>query len=663
MKFILIDNSIVDLAGHYYQYASFCLKSADSLGYETFLATNKRHADFGNNVWKIIPTYHYGFWLKETIGIGQKIHNSFSNFSKKFKRYQTTKQIQRRYSKLNFYREIRFSLFEILSSQTVRSRDIKISKPLLIFTMLFIGAPIIGAQKLWNNYYFWYVRDKIREYFIKFVLLLKTQPIDPITGLKLLDSRRTSFSKDTTNLFHTISLDKDDHIFMPNIGITELFGLLDFFKKNPNISGSWHLLFRRNIFHGSSLSYYFQKENTRPIRNAFLKFFNECSNNNVFFYTDTEDLTEQYNSLDIFKFQTLPIPHTHSVSKNNPKHPITISYLGDARTEKGYHFLPKIVKDLYRFTQDGIVEFKFQSNFNIVGGESMPAVARRELIDLDSSPMKLFFDPLSIDEYEDLLLTSNIVLLLYDSDNYYARSSGILSEALTAGIPVVVPARTWMSRQFQVKIYEYQKSLLEKLVTVFTINANDLKWKIHGSSKFKKFNDRLFFNDHDNRITSKISISQPANYVLGIFDFDENPAYNSIVNFTLIQLNSNNAILRTQDFILEQISKSNYGTFFEDIDKNTTSILLHIKNPDTPTTENITNLKIHFLNNTDPSIIIPNSVIGRIYHHPNDISKNLHEMIINYQHYLDSARDFSKSYYKLHNPDSLLRILTNREIK
>ena len=58
-------------------------------------------------------------------------------------------------------------------------------------------------------------------------------------------------------------------------------------------------------------------------------------------------------------------------------------------------------------------------------------------------------EPLSTEAYKDLLLGSHITLLPYDQSEYSARRSGILAESLAAGIPVIVPADTWLSRQLR----------------------------------------------------------------------------------------------------------------------------------------------------------------------------------------------------------------------
>ncbi len=122
--------------------------------------------------------------------------------------------------------------------------------------------------------------------------------------------------------------------------------------------------------------------------------------------------------------------------------------MGDARREKGYHLLPAIAWNLKKdYLETGKARFVVQSNPNPREGEVETAIPRAELARFPSSMVALYDEPLSAAAYKDLLLGSDITLLPYERNAYRARSSGILAESLAAGIPVIVPAGTWLSRQ------------------------------------------------------------------------------------------------------------------------------------------------------------------------------------------------------------------------
>ena len=56
---------------------------------------------------------------------------------------------------------------------------------------------------------------------------------------------------------------------------------------------------------------------------------------------------------------------------------------------------------------------------------------------------------LAPNEYDDLLANSDIVLCAYVAEEYSARISGMLAEAIIAGKPTVVQAGSWLARQQQ----------------------------------------------------------------------------------------------------------------------------------------------------------------------------------------------------------------------
>ena len=79
-------------------------------------------------------------------------------------------------------------------------------------------------------------------------------------------------------------------------------------------------------------------------------------------------------------------------------------------------------------------------------------LVRRDLVDvytaLRSLPnVELTRTEMDFDAYFSAMFACDIVLINYDSLQYAAMTSGILSEAVAFGIPVVVPPNTWMSRQ------------------------------------------------------------------------------------------------------------------------------------------------------------------------------------------------------------------------
>jgi FkbM family methyltransferase len=61
--------------------------------------------------------------------------------------------------------------------------------------------------------------------------------------------------------------------------------------------------------------------------------------------------------------------------------------------------------------------------------------------------VELLSEPLTEEAYVRQLSAASLVLLPYKPSHYVARTSGILAEAIVAGIPAIVPGGTWLSQQ------------------------------------------------------------------------------------------------------------------------------------------------------------------------------------------------------------------------
>jgi glycosyltransferase involved in cell wall biosynthesis len=319
--------------------------------------------------------------------------------------------------------------------------------------------------------------------------------------------RARQFARDTADLLKQLRVTAADLVFVPGAGEIELAGLLRTFRRVPEAAqAQWHLVFRREPPQHTSggsrrrLARAFEHlggcARSRPspagrgvggegcspsetgkqreevasphlnplpegegtLRSALLgqsalsgQHLNAgAAAGNVRFYADTEELSRQYEELAGLPFRTLPIPHTHAAPRppRAPAGPLHILYLGDARKEKGFHHLPAIVRDLWTdCVATGRVAWTIQSNPALTDDEPEIRAAREQLRGLASDAVIVLTEALNSDQYGRLLLSGDIILLPYDQAAYRWRSSGILVEALAAGIPPIVPADTWLARQ------------------------------------------------------------------------------------------------------------------------------------------------------------------------------------------------------------------------
>lgn len=265
------------------------------------------------------------------------------------------------------------------------------------------------------------------------------------------DLRRRQFALDTRQSLDKLGLTHGDVVFVPTLSEVELAGLLALWQsRRPAPRVWWHLLFRRDPLPRDESSPSAKDHRLNQLRTLFRTVHGSAVGPRLRFYTDSDELTAHYMDLTGCPFETLPVPHTRAASQFNPDVPdcFCVTYAGDARTEKGYHHLPRVVDALTRGRdRRGELCFQIQSHFPTKEGEPRAAKARMELEALAARGVHLLTSPLDSRTYAALLAQSQLVLLPYDAEAYRNRTSGIFVEALGAGVPVIVPADTWMARQ------------------------------------------------------------------------------------------------------------------------------------------------------------------------------------------------------------------------
>ena len=82
--------------------------------------------------------------------------------------------------------------------------------------------------------------------------------------------------------------------------------------------------------------------------------------------------------------------------------------------------------------------------------------------------------PLSIAQYLCLVRATDIRILLYDQQRYYARASGVLVEMLCSGTPVIVLGGNWLSRQFRNEAWRHTDESMSSATAVDAVTREPL---------------------------------------------------------------------------------------------------------------------------------------------------------------------------------------------
>lgn len=178
-------------------------------------------------------------------------------------------------------------------------------------------------------------------------------------------------------------------------------------------------------------------------KQAFARLVRSPARDRVRLLADSDALVEEYTDLaPVLTFDLAPIPHLREADDAPPGRAFRVGTVGEARENKGFHLLPRLVARAAEADVRG-VEFHIHS----FAGDPNAAFLRRALAGLRHPLVRLYPDEMPAAEYQRFLASLDLVVLPYTLDNYHAQTSGVFAEAMGAGKLVVVPRGSWMARQ------------------------------------------------------------------------------------------------------------------------------------------------------------------------------------------------------------------------
>lgn len=244
-----------------------------------------------------------------------------------------------------------------------------------------------------------------------------------------------AFAEALLQIIAHATLDTDDHVLIHTLGESELLGLSAVLSERAAPRPRLHLVLRY--------------DGTEAGAKAFSALGNTGAR--LTFWTDTEQLAMHYRDLGAPRIAVLPIPHCLHDPVARPDRrpgPLTMSYLGGARGDKGFALLPGLADAMAEpLLKTGHARLRIQCNYALSTEEPIMADARRKLARFPNGWVELIDWPLDTTTFQSALLTTDLLLLPYRADIYRRRSSGLLVQAMVAGIPTIVPANTWLATE------------------------------------------------------------------------------------------------------------------------------------------------------------------------------------------------------------------------
>lgn len=170
--------------------------------------------------------------------------------------------------------------------------------------------------------------------------------------------------------------------------------------------------------------------------------------NRIRLFADSRELVEEYAYYTSHPVEVVPIPHMPSCDGSNATSPgggpPRLVYLGDARTNKGYHLLGDLFVNLRAELAAGQIVAEIQSNLRI-DSEWEARWAKQRLAEL---PNVIVHDSaLTPEQYDALVGRTDLALAPYTRLHYHSQTSGVVAEVLAAGKPLIAPRGTWASKE------------------------------------------------------------------------------------------------------------------------------------------------------------------------------------------------------------------------
>lgn len=170
----------------------------------------------------------------------------------------------------------------------------------------------------------------------------------------------------------------------------------------------------------------------------------------IHFVTDSTMLVDEFHRLTNLPIHVVPIPHLDLIPSDinlsrSPSRILRMVSLGSARVPKGFDILAQAIQLLHSRGELDNINLDLHC-YHSVGDEYISSAVSL-LKDMNHPNINLIDRVINEAEYYKMLADADLVLIPYVQHVYLANTSGVFTEAVAAGKPVIVTEGTWMSAQ------------------------------------------------------------------------------------------------------------------------------------------------------------------------------------------------------------------------
>ena len=168
----------------------------------------------------------------------------------------------------------------------------------------------------------------------------------------------------------------------------------------------------------------------------------------IHFFGGGRQLAREYSELIGATIEAHPVP-IDVVSRNAQRgqgRPTALLFAGDAKADKGFGLVPDLADRLCAEFKDW--RFLVHANSGPAWGPALQALNRLTTeIASRHENLVVHTDRLSEQDYLQLMDQADCLVSTYDPVVYARKSSGVIWEAISLGIPMLAPAQTWLEKE------------------------------------------------------------------------------------------------------------------------------------------------------------------------------------------------------------------------
>ena len=241
-------------------------------------------------------------------------------------------------------------------------------------------------------------------------------------------------------------------------------------------------------------------------------------------------------------------------------------------------------------------------------------------------------------------------MLFYDSRVYFSRRAGVLGELLSCGKPVIVPAGSWLAEQIQEPIYRYVDGLCNSYQPCRTLDVTDLQW----NRKNVPMPGGVLSFDQGNH-PFEFTVEPQSNETAMVIEFDwhwpQEPGM--FCRCDVLQKDSaGDSVGQDSQVLGVRQSNRKVKAVFQ-MDAQATTVEFSLSNAFHHSSASIRNMSLRTFDLSDMDAGgngVPVGSVGVIASDRDTLAGCVDEMVKHFEHYRESAVEFSKRWYARHNP-------------